>query len=54
MTEFENKLDTDRFLALIMASRVLGGPRNHFIFAEPALELVSIPANRRLEQKDVD
>ncbi len=46
--------ESDRFLTLITASRVLGAPRNHFVFAEPALQLVSMPANRGLEQKNTD
>ena len=35
--------DQDRFLTLITAFSVIGAPRNHSVFAVPALELASAP-----------
>jgi len=42
--------DTDRFLTLVTAFSVIGTPRNHSVFAEPALELAPVTSPSQNEQ----
>ena len=42
--------DTDRFLTLVTAFKVIGSPRNHVIFAEPALKLAPVTTPSQNEQ----